>query len=241
LQAKYTDESTCQKPTNENAKIWRYMGFAKFVSLLDKKALFFCRSDKLGDPFEGSTSKANVKLRLETYKPFPEGMTLEHFRRFVIINCWNLSEQDSAPLWKLYIKEAEGIAVQSTFKRLTQSFSSSANDYVLISKIKYIDYNTETFPEEWVTNPFWHKRRNYENEQELRAIIIKLPNAYFPTAPDIFDRGEYIDVNLDMLIENVYVSPTAQEWFRDTVESVMKKQGISKIPIRSDLDDAPVY
>jgi hypothetical protein len=217
------------------------MDFAKFVSLLDKKALFFCRSDKLGDPFEGSTPKLSVRLRPKIYKRWPEGMTSEHFKRFVIINCWNLSEYESAALWKLYVKDAESVAVQSTFKRLTQSFSSSANDYVLISKIKYIDYKTEMIPEDWVTRPFWHKRRSFEHEQELRAIIIRLPRTYFPTAPDIFDRGEYVDVHLDMLIENVYVSPTAQEWFRDIVESVMKKYGINKIPIRSDLDDAPVY
>lgn len=233
--------STCQKPANENAKIWRYMDFTKFVSLLDKKALFFCRSDKLGDPFEGSMSKANIKLRPKIYKRFPEGMTSEHLKRFVIVNCWNLGEYESAALWKLYLKGGEGVAVQSTFKRLTQSFSSSANDYVLISQIKYIDYKTERLPEESFTYQFWHKRKSFEHEQELRAIIMKFPRTYFPTAPDIFDRGEYVDVDLDMLIENVYVSPTAQEWFRDTVESIMKKYCINKIPIMSDLDEAPVY
>lgn len=217
------------------------MDFTKFVSLLDRKVLFFCRSDKLGDPFEGSTSKANIKLRPQTYKDLPEGMTSEDFKRFVIINCWNLSEYESAALWKLYLEGGKGVAIQSTFKRLTQSFSSSANDYVLISKIKYIDYKTERIPEGSFTYQFWHKRKSFEHEQELRAIIAKFPRTYFPTAPDIFDKGEYVDVNLDILIENVYVSPTAQEWFRDTVESIMKKYSINKSPIRSDLDDDPVY
>ena len=36
--------------------IWRYMDFAQLISLLDKEALFFCRADKLGDPFEGAWS-----------------------------------------------------------------------------------------------------------------------------------------------------------------------------------------
>ena len=36
--------------------IWRYMDFAQLISLLDKEALFFCRTDKLGDPFEGAWS-----------------------------------------------------------------------------------------------------------------------------------------------------------------------------------------
>jgi hypothetical protein len=53
MQVRYSEHETCLKPANENAKIWRYMDFTKFVSLLEKKALFFCRADKLGDPFEG--------------------------------------------------------------------------------------------------------------------------------------------------------------------------------------------
>ena len=68
VQARYAEVMGCQSPKNENAKIWRYMDFTKLVSLLEKRALFFCRSDKLGDPFEGSYSQANIKLRPTVYK-----------------------------------------------------------------------------------------------------------------------------------------------------------------------------
>ena len=34
-------------PPSDNATLWRYMDFTKFVSLLDKSALFFVRADKL--------------------------------------------------------------------------------------------------------------------------------------------------------------------------------------------------
>ena len=37
----------------DDTVLWRYMDFTKFVSLLEKSALFFPRADKLGDPFEG--------------------------------------------------------------------------------------------------------------------------------------------------------------------------------------------
>ena len=50
------------QPKNENIKIWRYMDFTKFVSLISSKSVFFCRSDLFEDPFEGSYSKANLKL-----------------------------------------------------------------------------------------------------------------------------------------------------------------------------------
>ena len=45
-----------------NSVIWRYMDFAKLVSLLDKEALFFCRADQLGDPFEGAWSDPTLKV-----------------------------------------------------------------------------------------------------------------------------------------------------------------------------------
>ncbi len=40
-------------PANESERIWRYMDFTKFVSMLHSESLFFCRADKLSDPFEG--------------------------------------------------------------------------------------------------------------------------------------------------------------------------------------------
>ena len=49
--------------------IWRYMNFAQLVSLLDREALFFCRADKLGDPFEGAGSDPiREALRLDDEK-----------------------------------------------------------------------------------------------------------------------------------------------------------------------------
>lgn len=75
MRAEYKEHSSFLKP-NENTKIWRYMTFAEFVSLLEKQSLFFCKSDLLGDPFEGSRPMANVsatrrKLREEILKSFP--------------------------------------------------------------------------------------------------------------------------------------------------------------------------
>lgn len=57
-------------PDNPTAKIWRYMDLAKFLSLLDRQALYFVRLDKLSkfDPFEGYYPHINLlfeKLKFE--------------------------------------------------------------------------------------------------------------------------------------------------------------------------------
>lgn len=36
-----------------SAKLWRYTDFAKFLFLLERRALWFSRLDTLGDPYEG--------------------------------------------------------------------------------------------------------------------------------------------------------------------------------------------
>ena len=40
------------RPPPEEAVLWRYMDFTKFVSLLSTNALYFARADTLGDPLK---------------------------------------------------------------------------------------------------------------------------------------------------------------------------------------------
>jgi len=49
-----TENPALIAPTDVDTKIWRFMDFTKFVSMLEESGLFFARLDRLGDPFEGS-------------------------------------------------------------------------------------------------------------------------------------------------------------------------------------------
>lgn len=44
------------------AKLWRFMDFPKLLSLLETRALFFTRADRLEDQFEGTWSDATLQL-----------------------------------------------------------------------------------------------------------------------------------------------------------------------------------
>ena len=46
-----------REPEDTDSRIWRYMDFTKYVSLLQHRGVFFGRADRLGDPFEGSISR----------------------------------------------------------------------------------------------------------------------------------------------------------------------------------------
>ena len=64
-----SDTRKFHNPPPADTILWRYMDFTKFVSLLEKRSLFFARADKLGDPFEGATPINNIKARYTSLKP----------------------------------------------------------------------------------------------------------------------------------------------------------------------------
>jgi hypothetical protein len=53
----YEDHPVFAQPISDTVKVWRYMDFTKFVSLIDSRCLFFTRADKFNDSFEGSWPK----------------------------------------------------------------------------------------------------------------------------------------------------------------------------------------
>ncbi len=147
---------------NNNAKIWRYMDFAKFVSLMDKKSLYFARADKLGDPFEGSYTKFNYERRRADITEDEEKQLSDIFnkiRYYTFINCWHLNEHESTAMWKLYSEINKGIAIQSTITKLKNSLNTDSDFF--IKKVNYIDYDKEPIPEKSIISPFIYKRISY--------------------------------------------------------------------------------
>ena len=98
---------------SDDKKIWRYMDFARLISLLYKKALFFARADGLDDPFEGSFPKANVKegryvITTELGGLQPLSALHRKFVRLTVVNSWHLNDHESDAMWKIYLKVVKG-------------------------------------------------------------------------------------------------------------------------------------
>ncbi len=246
----YFEQFFLDQPS-DSSKIWRYLDFTKFVSLLDTGCLFFCRTDKLPDPFEGSTPKANIKKRIDFTKKkelspdFADEIsnTLRIFRNQFYVNCWHINDFESAAMWSLFLTNNEGIAIQSTLSRFKNSFDK-APDNVSVGAVKYIDYESDLIPEIDIFQPFLHKRKSYEYEKELRAITLKVSDDEegIPTlGGDIPEMGTYVPVDLDMLIDKIYVSPTAPDWFFELTESIVEKYNLNKGVYQSNLKEDPVY
>lgn len=232
----------------DDAVLWRYMSFIKFASLLTKKALFFARADKLGDPFEGSLSPLNAELY-----PFIHGnMPPEHqdthrslFRnlpRFTLINCWHENETESDAMWKLYTGNGEGIAIKTTYRLLKESLAGKGLAY--LGRVNYVNYDTTRIRNNDPTAPFIHKRRSFEHEREVRAVIRKyfiVDDQILVEGPDICKVGIHIDVDVDALIQCVFVPPYAEDWFADLVQATAETYGLQAPVKRSAISTLPVW
>jgi len=239
---------------HEDTKIWRYLDFTKFLSLLDTKSLFLSRSDMFNDSFEGAITAKTQTAREETYRRissenFDEGIEqhnqlMERLRYYTHINCWHINENESDAMWKIYVKHGNGIAIQSTYKRL-ESVLSNNND-IRIKKVNYIDHDSDTIPEIIgaqtfnYLSPYLHKKNSFRHEQELRVIIQDFdPKTLFETEKG--ELGINISINLSDLIEKIYVSPLASSWFFELVQSILTKYNLSQEIIYSKLNGPAIF
>jgi hypothetical protein len=254
LSAPYFPHPFFTEPANGAARIWRFMDSSKYESLLENGALYFSRSDRVSDPWEGAFPTNNVRNRSAATLASPDGPSVEELsglsafhrslRLHTFLSCWHLNDRESAGMWQQYTSRNAGVAVQSTFDRLISSFQGDENDMfeVYVGTIRYLDYDLEQLMDGNTFIPFLHKRRAYEHEQELRAVIQRVfpddvPLADSEPSPD----GLFVEVDLTTLIENIFVAPTSSDSFTDWVESVADRYSIHA-PVRSsDLAKPPQF
>ena len=244
-----TNNPCFTQPQDIEAKLWRYIDFTKYVSLLNSSSLFFSRADLLGDPFEGSYSKANLKLRPTVYKNIPKdkiepmlkqmSIASKAFVKRAYINCWHKNETESAAMWKLYTKSNDAVAIQTTYSKLLNALPEE----VFMGLVNYIDYENDWLPEGNIFYPFMHKRKSFSHENEVRVIKLVFPNENNKLNLDEINSnvGYNIKVNLTEFIERIYVAPTAPEWYYKLVDDLTKKFENNFTIHYSKLDENPVY
>jgi len=240
------------KPDNENIKIWRFLDFPKFASMLDKHSLFFSNAVKMDDAFEGELPKSNldwIKTMFEKAgTPLEQiskqiKLSIDNFdvKNMYLLNCWHMNDDESDLMWKKYVSNGFGVAIQSTFKKIESAFSD--NSKVWMGIVRYIDYQKDSIPIGNGFHQFLHKRKNFSDERELRLITYYDITSFTTPSKDALNSiiGKHVEVKLDDLIEKIYVSPNSPDWFSELVSSVSKKFGIDKPIIKSSISTSPDY
>ena len=222
----------------DDSTLWKYLDFTKFVSLLDRQALHFARTDRLNDPFEGSYPNATLGGSAESLRQLRKLNQI--MRESVIVSCWHRSEHESEAMWKLYAEWQRGIAIKTTALGLKTSITS--NDIHLL-KVNYIDYGQEAMDLQDPLEPYITKRTSFSHEQEVRAISVltEVVNGELVAPQNDYASGDYYAVDLARLIHEVIVAPMAASWFVELVESVTDKYGVSAPVSKSPLAEAPPW
>jgi hypothetical protein len=248
------------KRCEPDTALWRYMDLAKFLVMLESRAIYFARADTFDDRFEGA---AGLMERQEVW----DDHHLAYFRDAIAQAPWN---KDAEPCLHDIDKQARSLLHQTSvvggamrrynfvscwhanageseaqwrlycpntqsgvaIKTTADSLMRSLEDcsQVKLGRVLYIDYRTGFAG----TNDriFW-KRKSLAHEAEVRAVI----HTRHPTD----GRGIPIRANLETLLHSVVASPFAASWFPPLLEATMRRFGLNMQVTPSELLASPFF
>jgi hypothetical protein len=203
--------------------VWRYMGFSKFVWMLQNQALWLSRSDLMGDPWEVSLAGKQLQLVKDRHPPMNlnnlqaetsserSKRIINYWRKNTFVNCWNMSKHESNALWQIYCKTSEGIVIQSSYEKL----NIVKNDYSL-KPVEYIEPGSNAVTpshSDLVTK----KRPAFRYEEEVRIFHLDEDNEHKSA------KGIRLQLDICSFIKSIKVHPEADEVFFNIVKSIVEQ------------------
>lgn len=262
----FSEHPVFVKPS-EDVPLWRFMDFPKYYYLMTKKLLYFSNLERLtNDPWEGLPSRkifdpdreimVNVlkdQPRIDIFKDVKSQKVMkqvefyggtEQFGRHVqqmmeihrrerknyFVSCWHMNEAESEALWRIYGGSGYGISIKSNYLRLEESLSYAGQMYA--GTVSYIDETSEMLGDD---NAFYNcmwKRKSFSHELEFRIVLYER---------DIDATGIDMMVNLDTLVDEIIVHPSADPWFLGIVEDLTRSVECRATVRRSALLSEPDY
>ena len=247
------------KRCEPETRLWRYMDFAKFVAMLERRSIYFARADVLGDHFEGASGIAERRPQWDAfYLDFfrravttvpgqKEPPSSEHVereaarllreisivaeldRRRTFVSCWHANAGKSEALWRLYCPPPMMGVAIQTDARLLTD--ALGNDpQIKLGRVQYVNFRKGFAG--FHDRIYW-KRRSLSHETEVRAVIQRLDVQE--------DVGLASSVDTHKLLLSVVPSPFAPAWFASLVELTMRRFGIDLNVARSELLSEPFF
>jgi hypothetical protein len=241
-----------KKPTHGNTIIWRYTALDKFLDLLLNRRLYFCATDELTDKYEaflppGYFEQLRAGWRTEEIdEKAVDNRELEFIRRVIdlrsriVVNAWSATPHESYALWKIYLGGAQaGVAIRTTVARLKRALKPDPNAFDGPLDVRTVDYSEPASTKE----PPWEdlvtlKAPFYAYEQEVRCLGLisrksDSPGATIQTSGTTWllppppsrpkkRTGLYVDVDLDELIQELYISPFVGKWAHEVLQRLLR-------------------
>ncbi len=145
-------------------------------------------------------------------------------------------------MWKLYLSSNLGIAIKSSIERLIKSFEIEDRYDIYVGEVNYLDYEKDLFNYGNVFCYFFNKRKSFDHEKEIRALVSHAIENPKRKANEPYDGfGVNIKIDINKLIEKIYVAPFSPEWYFDLIKSVLKRYDIQFDIVQSSLNDEPLF
>ena len=139
-------------------------------------------------------------------------------------------------MWKLYATHERGVAIQSRVQRLDNAIKlpdGVDRQQLHLAAVEYVPTDTRQtsdlarfvpFALSEVMKPAFIKRSCFDYEHEWRAALLQWnPDLTFREVP-----GIDVSVDIEELIEDVWMSPVAAGFLREAVNWVMSAQGLNR-------------
>ncbi len=230
-------------------KIWRYMDFAKFISLISKEALYFANPNQFNDPYEFYLPKShNLAKEEKIYKPEIEKMN--NLKKQIILNKPGIEKTD---LFKIFEQKIIDLPKQfkNAEKEVKNRFGISCwhiNDYENEALWKiYTNQGQgiaiETTSEKLEESLTYHRRitldkvryedfdtaqiekghKHYSGFIKRKAFEYeKEYRASLLLDEKDYGKGCFVKADLDILIEKIHVSPLIPEYFLESIKYLCK-------------------
>lgn len=227
----YKNNPNITLPENPDTVVWKYLDLSKFLDLLLSRKLFMSRSDKFEDQYEGTFSEPTYEEIKKLSENNPEFLNYyKSHREKVVISSWHINEYESFAMWQIFTQNSEGLAIQSTIGRLQNAMENEKDFHQYIGEVNYIDYKKEYIPFNDSFFPFLFKRKSFQYEREVR-IIADLSDQAIK-----INDGLKINVNIEQLIEKIYIHPKSENWYKKLVIELVDKLGFDFEIEKSDLE-----
>jgi hypothetical protein len=133
----------------------------------------------------------------------------------------NLSEVESAAMWKLY-SGAEGVAIQSNVGHLQNVFREVlAVDGGGMARVQYSTFEPSALPT--LRLPAFYKHRSFLHESELRLVKTERDIGRYP-------HGVPVTIDPDLLLRGIFVSPLVP-WLRSIVDKELCVHGLHNFSV----------
>jgi hypothetical protein len=227
----YVNNPNIKLPEDPDTVVWKYLDLSKFLDLLMSRKLFMSRSDKFEDQYEGTFSEPTFEEMKKLSADNPEFLKYyKTHREKVVVSSWHINEYESFAMWQIFTGNSEGLAIRSTVNRLQKALGPENNFDQYIGEVNYIDYKKEYIPFDDAFFPFLFKRKSFQYEREIRII------SDLSTHDISINDGVKINVNIEQLIEKIYIHPKSENWYKRLVIELLKQLDFDFTIEKSDLE-----